>query len=287
MNISSSIIIGIVLYNPDLQRLSENINSCLQQVDHLVLVDNGSDNINKIKEIYASNDKISFICNKNNNGIAYALNQITDYASKNNFEYFLTLDQDSVMKNNYLKEMIKNIPTSINWGIACPEIIDINLAEEKFLGSKEISEIKNAKDVITSGCIVKTKIAKNIGGFNNDLFIDYVDVDFNQRMLLDGYKIIKIGSAILFHEIGKSEYRRFLGTKILVDNHNAMRRYYITRNRLFFSRKYFGKKGYYKERFTVFLSEWKIIFFEEDKILKIKSVRKGIKDFKNMYKELV
>lgn len=38
----------LVSYNPDINRLSEVLNSIHSQVDHLVLVDNGS----KIKMIY-------------------------------------------------------------------------------------------------------------------------------------------------------------------------------------------------------------------------------------------
>ena len=38
-------IAGIVLYNPDLGRLKENIESICKQVDKVILIDNGSDNI--------------------------------------------------------------------------------------------------------------------------------------------------------------------------------------------------------------------------------------------------
>lgn len=40
---------AIVTYNPDKARLQENINAVLPQIDHLFIVDNGSDNSNVIK----------------------------------------------------------------------------------------------------------------------------------------------------------------------------------------------------------------------------------------------
>ena len=279
-------IIGIVLYNPNLERLADNIKNCLQQTEKILLIDNGSRNINRIKDIYGANKKICIIYNKKNMGIAYALNQILYYAIENSFEYFLTLDQDSIMEKNYLEIMSSNLGNFSNWGIGCPRVIDTNLLEKDF--NKEVSSgpemIEDPWSVITSGCIVRTSIAEKIDGFNNKLFIDYVDVDFNERLILANYKIIKISNAILYHELGKSEYHKFLGFKVLVDNHNSLRRYYITRNRLYFSKKYFGKKGYYKERVKVLFSEFKILLFEDNKMTKLSSIKKGIKDVNKIYK---
>ena len=36
---------GIVLFNPDLERLNENISAVITQVDNVLLVDNNSNNL--------------------------------------------------------------------------------------------------------------------------------------------------------------------------------------------------------------------------------------------------
>ena len=46
------VLAGIVLYNPDLERLSENVSAIIPQVDILLLVDNKSNNINEIISLY-------------------------------------------------------------------------------------------------------------------------------------------------------------------------------------------------------------------------------------------
>ena len=38
---------GIVTYNPNMKRLIENVNAILPQVEQVILVDNGSANINE------------------------------------------------------------------------------------------------------------------------------------------------------------------------------------------------------------------------------------------------
>ncbi len=46
-----NILAAIVPYNPDLERLQKNINAIEPQVEHLIIVDNGSKNINLISRI--------------------------------------------------------------------------------------------------------------------------------------------------------------------------------------------------------------------------------------------
>lgn len=276
----SKIIVGIVLYNPDIERLRNNIDAGLKQVDKVLLIDNCSKNIEEVLSIYGNNNRIIIIQNRENKGIAYALNQIMQYAIKNMFDFFVTLDQDSVVKDNYFSAMLSRLQRNSNWAIACPQVKDINLPLKN--NEHGVVNISNAKETISSGCLIKTAIAKKIGGFDNRLFIDYVDVDFNERILLAGYKIIKINDAILYHELGQSEFHNLFGFKILVDNHSEIRRYYITRNRLYYSKKYFGKKGYYKEMVKVLFSGVKILLFEKDKRKKIQSIKQGTKDVKNI-----
>lgn len=69
-------IAGIVLYNPDLGRLKENIESICKQVDKVILIDNGSDNIREIEDLIKEYLNCILLKNGENMGIAYALNQI-------------------------------------------------------------------------------------------------------------------------------------------------------------------------------------------------------------------
>lgn len=55
---------GIVTYNPEMQRLEENINAIIGQVDEVVLVDNGSANIKEIEQKWENASKISIIKNE-------------------------------------------------------------------------------------------------------------------------------------------------------------------------------------------------------------------------------
>ena len=81
-------IAGIVLYNPDLGRLKENIESICKQVDKVILIDNGSDNIREIEDLIKEYLNCILLKNGENMGIAYALNQILKYAYENDVNGF-------------------------------------------------------------------------------------------------------------------------------------------------------------------------------------------------------
>ena len=91
--------IGIVTYQPDKQRLQENILSALtnQEAGHVFIVDNHSSNLFDIQQLVADYPRTVLVENDDNKGIAHALNQIAECAEKQGYEWFVTLDQDSVM----------------------------------------------------------------------------------------------------------------------------------------------------------------------------------------------
>ena len=59
---------GIVTYNPDMDRLSTNVEAIIKQVDYLTIVDNASDNITDIDEFCASKG-VNLIKNNKNMGV--------------------------------------------------------------------------------------------------------------------------------------------------------------------------------------------------------------------------
>ena len=55
------IIASIITYNPDIARLTFNIKAIFPQVDEVVLIDNGSKNINNIKSLICNYKSIDLI----------------------------------------------------------------------------------------------------------------------------------------------------------------------------------------------------------------------------------
>ena len=276
------IVAGIVLFNPELDRLNKNIDAVINQVDEVVLIDNGSNNINLIINNFKHNFKIKIIRNNENKGIAYALNQILKYSLENKFEWFLTLDQDSILKSNIIKKYIEYIDYE-NVSIITSNYIDLNIGKKN----------KNSKSVfqyvdfcITSGSMCNTRIIYQMKGFDEYMFIDYVDYDICATLIENGYKILKINDDGFYHEVGKSKYINFLFGKVIVYNHNAVRTYYIIRNSNYYLYKHRKSLNYLKWNFKIFKKKIIIIMFERDKIEKIKIIIRADKDFKQKRNEM-
>lgn len=269
---------GIVLFNPEIERLKKNIDAIENQVSEIVLVDNGSENICKVKEYFSSLNKIRFLENHSNMGIAFALNQIQEYAEERDYQWVLSLDQDSICDKNLITEYKKYINSQT--GIICAKIIDLN--DSDTFEEEDFEEIGDSTKIITSGSLIRTSVWDEVGKYDNRLFIDYVDTEFQERVLRSGYKIIKLNNTYVLHEIGKMKVVSILGIKIHCSNHSAFRRYYMVRNRLYFKRKYFGWNGYFKERIRLILGDVKILLFEQDKIHKIKASQRGYRDYREL-----
>lgn len=266
---------GIVLFNPDIKRLKENINAVIVQCTHIYLVDNGSSNVDEVIELLKryNQPEVSIIRNTVNQGIARALNQLTAASQSDGFEWILTLDQDSVAPDNIINEFNK-YTNSQDVGMLCPVVCDRNknIVVEVQNGYKEIDEC------ITSGSLLNIKAWNKIGGFDERMFIDGVDFDMCYRLRQAGYRIMCIKSVVLLHELGHIEYHHFLFWQVLVKNHSAFRKFYIARNIIYIARKRKSPglllKGVLQEIKMTGIAA----LYENDKLKKIKHICMGIYD---------
>lgn len=268
---------GIVLYNPDIGRLIENYNAIVNQVDDVLIIDNGSDNYNDIDN-YFNDKKVQIIRNYNNLGIATALSQIMEYASSNEFDWVLTLDQDSVCRDGII-EKYKEYLDLENAGILTCKIIDRNFKETNRIHNGSNQEINQC---ITSGSFMNTKAYNYCDGFDKKMFIDGVDFDICLNLRSHGYKIYRIDFVGLLHEVGHGKNVKLLFKDYIIYNHSPLRNYYMARNTFYLVNKYPEYMSLRKEILREIRAEVLIIIYEKNKVKKIMERWKGIHDLKNM-----
>lgn len=276
------IVAGITLFHPDLERLKENIDSIVSQVDEVVCIDNGSDNISGIKELLKEYDKISLVENGENVGIAKALNQMFIYAKENAHEWVLTLDQDSVCPENLMSEYKKHLSID-KLGMLCPLVDDRNYVNVE----EQNGEIEEVQRCITSASLVPVTVWETVGGFLEELFIDFVDHDFCAKLQESGYKIIRVNAVHLLHEIGNGKDHKLAGIKITTLNHGAFRKYYMARNWYYYikaHREVLDTKTEWLKYYFFFI---KTMLFEDKKSEKWKAMVKGNKDAKELCNKLL
>lgn len=271
------ILAGIVLFNPDIERLKQNVKKILPQVDALVCIDNGSSNFEAVKK--ALPERIHYIKNSHNLGIAAALNQIMNYAAENTYDWFITLDQDSVCKDGLIEQYKKYVNLPFAALLTC-QIVDRNFVNEnRSLTQNQPLEIK---ECITSASFCRTDRFKSVGGFDEKMFIDSVDFEVCLNLRKHGYKIYRIPFVGLLHEVGHGRNVKLLWKKEIVYNHSALRNYYIARNHIYMAKKYPQDISMLRTWLREYKERLLILLYESNKWEKIKARKRGIFDAKNM-----
>lgn len=276
MELKSEIPVGIVLYNPEIKRLKENLDAIYEFAAEIILIDNASCNCYEINLLISAYDKIVFIQNKKNIGIARALNQICRQALNDDFSYVLTLDQDTVCPENIFDKYQEYMSSSV--GILCPKIKDRNY-DSNLKFKDDTSEIRSC---ITSGSLVLLSAWYNVNGFDENMFIDNVDIDFCYRIQKKGYKIVCLNTVSILHEIGHIQMRKFLLWNVRIKNHNAFRKYYIARNTIYLARKCNSISLILKSYLQIVKQYICVLFYENKKKEKIKAISKGLIDGNKM-----
>lgn len=268
----------VVLYYPELSVL-ENINSYIDQVDKLFAVDN-SDKVNDtLKEKIQNLHKSEYISNQTNIGIAAALNIGIKKANDGGFEYLLTMDQDSEAPPSMISKLMECFAIDNKIAIVSPFLHHPKGRNVAYTIDKPCEQVVT---VWTSGNLIKLNIIKSIGGFKEELFIDYVDHEFCLRLNQMGFKVYVCKNTILKHNLGKIEEVNLIFRKVYPTNHSAIRLYYRARNRFYVKQKYkkVSPKFFKQDNKDFWKSFLKVILFEKNKLKKVKYFVKGYLDFK-------
>jgi len=227
----------VILYHPDIKQLSENINTYVLGLKQLYIYDNSEIQTPGIEAALNNlHPCIKYQFFNNNEGIAKRLNQAVEAAMQTQYDYFLTMDQDSSFKpgdfEKYKSLIQKEEYTKVaQFGINCqPQIT---------MSSEQPQE---ALTLITSGSILNLSLIKKVGDFNEDLFIDFVDAEFSYRVVQHGLINLIFSNIQLNHALGNLVSGRSLLTfkKTLRIIHAPIRAFYITRNGLFLLFKHKG-----------------------------------------------
>jgi rhamnosyltransferase len=170
--------------------------------------------------------------NRVNLGIAKALNQGLQHALESNCQWLLTLDQDTRCYPDAVQTLLAAAATCIPE----PVVIGGNYFDAKRGRHDAPVDLRGdcleRKTVITSGCLVQSGFAANIGGFREDYFIDQVDHEFCLRARRHGGRVVITRKPIMHHSVGGDAGPKVPFRGQMLPDHSPVRKYYITRNSL-------------------------------------------------------
>ena len=233
----------IVTYNPDLERLAKNFNAVAPQAEAVLVIDNGS----KDQSFQNSLPGAFWILSKENRGVAWALNQAFQWAQERGFQWVLSLDQDSVCSDGFVRHAL-NVASFNNdqIGIIYPQIEDKLkrttrsesipwLQKQWFRFQESILQLP-----ITSGALTSVSAFFSVKGLTENFFIDNVDFELDLKLLKAGYTLIKSPQSVLDHRLGNPHLvKKTALWSFISSGYAPWRYYYVYKNTLRLMKYYF------------------------------------------------
>lgn len=258
------------------------IKRVLPQVGKIIIVDDGEskNNVVLLNKWFKDEKNVIFLHQLVNSGIASALNYGIKIAKDNNYEWVLTLDDDSFINLDmveclckYLDQIKGNKPIGLigmKWSTQ-----NYSTRDRKKLSSKKFLD---KRGIITSGSLFSMSTYSAVGPFREEFFIDSVDYDFCMRARSKGFRVIQVQEYGFKHSLGRNEIFKLGEIKIINTSHSPDRLYYTFRNTNILAREYFLSDPLFS--IALIISQLrtilKIIFLQNNKRIKLIYILRGI-----------
>lgn len=234
----------IVTFNPERIQLERLIEAALPQVTNILIIDNGSQpNTIGWLDTFIIDRPIKFHALNENKGIATAQNIGIILAKQRGADYVLFFDHDSLPAHDMVENLFVALKIKESLGIKVgavgPKFDDIrfNGRVYPFIQSKGVRLIIQPVDgldnivavswLIASGSLIPIKVLDDIGYMADELFIDYVDIEWGLRAHQNGYQLFGVCDAHMEHNLGENPTKIF--GKVFCF-HGPVRHYYQFRN---------------------------------------------------------
>lgn len=240
----------VVLFNPDRYQLSRVVRTASAQVDRIILIDNTPNVFSLEHYDLAQTPGIRYRPLGENRGIAQAQNVGIREALDDDCSHVLLLDQDSALSEGMVEELLRAERLLLGAGKKVAAVGPLFVDERSGARSRAVRHrylrvnrvhIDCASDdpvesdyIISSGSLISESVLRAIGLMREDLFIDWVDVEWGLRARQQGGLACFVAPrAVLQHNLGDKTTSVFGEQKYL---HSDFRNYYIVRNATFLLR---------------------------------------------------
>lgn len=258
----------VVTYFPEKDLLLNNVNAFINEVDHVLIWENTPES-ERIQHRFVQHEKVEY-CGDGINSISHALNFGWKYAKDHDYDYLLTMDQDSQWEDfsDFLHRTVYDpeAPEGI-WG---PLHNDVK------------PEVMERDTTMTSGMLIKVSLINRIGGWNEFFDIDCVDDEFCLSAKRLGIRTYVFGMCRLIHHLGTPHSVTVLGRTSQTSNYSPKRLYSIYKTHVVLLRM-FPKEQTIRKEFR----EWWVPQIKWTVVCEKNHVRKFFAIFGGMFRGLI
>lgn len=233
---------------------------------HTIIVDNYPENRIKVDKSKYSKINLQLIFNPVNSGFSGGMNIGIKKALENNADYILIHNNDTLVKEDFLKKLFDFAEKNEKAGIIVPKIYfakGYEFHKDRYrdgeLGNvlwyaggdmdwknvighhRGVDEVdhgqfdKTTETDFATGCsmLVRSEVFGKVGLFDENYFLYYEDSDLSVRAKRAHFKIFYLPSSIIWHKNAGS----------MGGSGSRLQDYYITRNRIYFGMKYAANRS--------------------------------------------
>lgn len=226
-----------------------------------------------------ANNRIFYIRNLENLGLARALNQGLAAAMERGADYVLLLDQDSrpdaTMRSRLVAAAAELEAAGRRIGCVAPALIDRKLAGAN-VGSSDLHRPTRGT-LATSGTLIPQAAWHQIGPMWEDLFIDGIDHEWCFRARNRGFETVVSPGIVMEHDMGEGAINFFGRFKPI--HRSAVRHYFIVRNTLWLAgRNYIPLRWRVSELLKLVYRMPAYLFFSTDRARSARNLARALVD---------
>lgn len=245
----------LVSHHPDPALLGTSLDALAAQVGIVIVVDNASPG-SVVRETCARHGNVEMVSLPENRGLAAALNEgIAHARATPEVSHVLLMDQDSVPETgmvNALKDALHRLSKTRRVAAVGPrfrdprEHADAPFVRIRFPVNRQLHCGGDRGEIacdflITSGSLIPLAVLDAVGGMEEGLFIDNVDLEWCFRAVDRGYALYGVCAARMLHHHG-AERQRVPGLPRDIVVHAPRRLFYMMRNRVLLYRRAYTPK---------------------------------------------
>jgi rhamnosyltransferase len=228
------------------------------QVDHVVVVDDGSGNESSAVLADIERGGAQVIRLSDNSGIARALNSGIRAALDGGADAVVTFDQDSVVQSGFVSALLATRDAAHIVGRSHGPVVPQYFADVSQVHRVDDDGTLIARHAIQSGMLLDRELLAVVGLMREDFFIDLVDTEFELRCAAAARPTIAAAGLRLAHSLGRQYERRMFGRVVrlpgippVVTLSTPFRYYYRVRNRLVVNRTFWRSQFSWVARDTL------------------------------------
>jgi GT2 family glycosyltransferase len=249
--------VAVILVNWNTAEYTANcISSLKQYCDEssfdIIVADNGSTD-GSLQLLAEKFPDLIYIDNKKNLGFAEGNNQALIYSIERGYSYSLVINTDTLVDEDIIFKLLEHLQQhpeaaaaqpAIYWmhnstqiwnGRGCfNSLLGITYSDKRLPDQSLAASYKTAEWLTGCCMLIRNTALLKSGLFNKQFFLYYEDVDLSFRLRDRGYQLHYLFSCKMYHEAGVS-------AKVSAGKEGSLNpviHYYVSRNHLWFLRRY-------------------------------------------------